>query len=671
MKNVVIAMLAGPLSCTLAWAQDSTAKIQGCVSGACGDAVEPWELTEQINNYIVEMTKLETEWGINFGIAPLAKSNIQDRGTATRFNTALLAQGVSRNLLTGMPYPASNYMRWDGPGYGINDNAALNDPGTLFSPQGLSAQFAATFAEFDGSAPGPNVVTTVVNYDPERPGELAVSRIIAAQYGPNHGQVSASIALGSVDASGNTYIRADDNAAFPPDEIFGQNIFRIDTLSRSAGAINQINVFGASDTADWLVTLQGIVHATPSAIPAGVATRPVYLGGTSLGTAEIAHEVTPGFVSYTSAHLSGSPDHRGNVSWNLPVFFPGSVGTAAMIGKDNPVDLDSRDVLLWGTDINGAVSGSCRLIQPVSLIDNADGTVWPASGLAIDEFQHHVSQVVFTGGNGQVAVGEDTQARVLVATTFAADTTPIGTYFGENPINAIGVARFASDAPCSGVEWTTAAWVDDAGGGKPILDGPGGQPVGKLIQLNALTGGSPVGPSMSSPMIDSAGNVWFVGAIELSVPGTRHLALLRAVYDPSSFSFELDRVLNVGQRFMGRNSNTEYELAFMPLADGNSISSSAVWSGNMLQSAHSAMDSLQLSPVDPRTLGGLVFTGEIIYDVNGDGAFERVTGTGGNPASLDQEYHVLFYLGALSRFARVDASSKVRVPPLSQLSPQQ
>ena len=72
----------------------------------------------------------------------------------------------------------------------------------------------------------------------------------------------------------------------------------------------------------------------------------------------------------------------------------------------------------------------------------------------------------------------------------------------DNPINAMAVARFSPQDPSGTLEWTLASY-NDFPNGKPILDGPGGTAIGQVVELNQVTGGTPFGPSLSAPCIDS------------------------------------------------------------------------------------------------------------------------------------------------------------------------
>ncbi|MFM7283006.1 MAG: hypothetical protein ACKO32_14640, partial [Planctomycetia bacterium] len=122
--------------------------------------------------------------------------------------------------------------------------------------------------------------------------------------------------------------------------------------------------------------------------------------------------------------------------------------------------------------------------------------------------------------------------------------------------------------------------------------------------------------------------------------------LIRAVLDPASFSYKLELVFKQGDVFLGQNSNTPYLIRFLEIADADSVSSGTAFSGNISAAADQNIATSGLSTSSNRTLGGLLINASILYDTNGDGQFIRSTGTGGDPASPDEDYQVLLYVGA-------------------------
>ena len=613
-----------------ALAQDSVSKL----SGLPGDGVDAFSTAEQLNTYVVDLAPFSTSWGTAFGIAPVVKSSHVDPA----FPTGLLGpQAASATLRTNVATPFASYSAWSAKGFGVNNNNTLNTPGTPVATAGLSTlQLAVAFNE--QSLEFEQVVTGIVNIDPSNPDRLYVARIPAAVNEASLGANSANFGYGAIDSHGNVVVRADDFGLLGGNQVFGNNILRVDSLARNTSMLNVIGGSGGSDgpATTFLVTGALDVHNTGSLIPESLAGRPVYIGSNFLS--QYVFESAAGVTSTTTAHLGTSSDHRGNVAFSRASLCAGTAGTAALVGK-NGANL-TRSILLWGVTSNGSVACTRQIEPPATLIDNSTGTTWPATG-SIGEYIHHNSQVAFDGGNGQVSVGADQQGNMIVATAGQKLVSPAN---NANPLGAILVARFNPANPGGPVSWTTAAYNNGATG-KAILDGPGGTAIGRCVGLDLVTGGgaagNPDGPSFSAPFVDSVGNVWFLSAAELFGAGGSDFdtVLLRAVYDPSNFSYELELVVEVGQVFAGQNSATNYQVAFLSIADSNSVGSGTLWSGNGVQSAFNAMSTAGLPTCDPRTLGGLVLSAAITYDVDGDGQFEDPA------ASPDQDYNVLLYIG--------------------------
>jgi hypothetical protein len=242
---------------------------------------------------------------------------------------------------------------------------------------------------------------------------------------------------------------------------------------------------------------------------------------------------------------------------------------------------------------------------------------------------------------------------------------PTDTTTSDWPINYIAVARIDTPADAT-VEWTMAAYNDGTvgipgGTGKAILDGPGGNVIGRLVTLDNVTGGAPLGPSMSSPMMDSVGNLYFISAIEiLNTNGSTNFnsGVIRAVYDPDTFCYELDLLMtlggtpNFGPMFYdplavhGANSDLNWTVNFMGVADSNSIDSGTAFSGNISASAHLGMDPAQITDTrDVRAMGGMVLSVEIVYDSDQDGDLDECSNPF-TPPSDDETYNVLLYLSA-------------------------
>jgi hypothetical protein len=613
--------------------------------GLPGDALSPYDDTEQVNNYVVDLAPFYSSWGTRFGIAPILKSS---KLNASFFNGFINAQAMSHTLKEGAPFVRNSYAYWRGQGFGIN--GSVNTPPMSINTNGfVGNQFALGFSGSEGDAN--NIIGAVVNYLPQRPSRLYVSRVVAGTNAAVAGENRSQFGFGAVDSDGNIIFRADDFGIGGPNPIVGNNWFRVDLAERDGTSLNVIDGSGGSDATatDWVLVSSSTTHGPASVIPEQIAGRSV-IAGTNFNT-EYVFESSPNVLSTSTAHRTGSSDQRGTPFYSDVVVVPndGNVGTMGMFGKD--AGGLTRRILLWGVGSNGAPNGIAQLEPPSTIIDNdpSEGGFSFPNGGNIDEFIHHVSQVGFRGGNGVVSIGMDQAGRALVAVPVVSSVLAPS---GENPINGMAVARFTPGDP-GNAEWTLAAW-NDFPVGKQILDGPDGNPIGQIVELNQVTGGSPFGPSLSAATIDSVGNLWFLSAVEIyprNSPNGRlarpdfDVALVRAVYNPDEFSYQLELVAEVGQVFFGQNSITRWQLRFLSIADNNSVSSGGIWSGNILRTPVSGIDPASLDPADPRTFGGLVLQAQIVYDVNNDGRFIKVTGSGGDPGSLDQEYNCVLFIG--------------------------
>lgn len=630
---LVVGLLAVP-----SFAQDSVANTK---SGLPGDAVSPYDVNEQLNTYIVDMDPFLTSWGTRFGIAPLIKSG---KTNALYFNNQISSQSISAELSQNVTFAYNVYSLWKGKGYGVNDNASLNKPGMPVNVSGtgsIANQFAACISEYgttDNDASGNYVSTAIVNYWPGQPGRLYVGRVESVTNGPTDFDNLAQYGVGAVDEQGNVYFRSDDYGVDPGGPL-DQNIFRVLSNSRNPAVVNYLTVSGPNDAAatDWLVNSPD-THPVPCCVPAVIAGRPMYIG-TNFNN-QYAFESGPNVVSYTNAYLLGaSTDSRGNLSFSKAQIFGSTMGTAAMFAYD--AIGDTRRILLWGLLSNGDVSGNLGIDLPNNITDNEDGNVFPPSPDTIGEFNYHASQTPFRGGNGPVAVHKDVNGDILVAVPVQAYNTTNA----NNPFGAIAVVRFDPANPGSTQEWTTATYIDSGLAGKSILDGPSGNWIGQQAAYFQVTSYAD-GPSMSAPMFDAAGNLWFLSAVALQKASgflDYDVALMRAVYDPVNFSFELEKVVELGQVFHGRNSYTDYMITFLEIADSNSISSGTCWSHNIMQTAWNGMDPATLDQADPRTLGGIVFKAGITYDVNYDEDFNAYPEP--PEVSPDEGYNVLMYIG--------------------------
>jgi hypothetical protein len=643
-------------------AQDSVAKNPGLP----GDAVSPWSLTEQINDFVVDLAPLTTSAGAEFGIAPILKSS----KTASGFFASLISsQGISAHTQTGVPFLGTSYLVWNAAGFGVNGDPTINDaPGTI-SPTGNAVQQAVAFAEFatsDSAASINNIISGIVQFSESDPSRLFVRRIVAATNDDTGATNQSQFGFGAVDSNGVVYFRADDFGLSGANPITGENYLHVQSALRNAGVVNAItSAGGATDGADAAITGVPLAseastngYGTPTGIDSALAGRPVLMGVNRppLGGStpiEYVYEQVAGSITATTAHRAGANDQRGGAHYSSRTLFAGTVGTAAMEVKPG-ASIDTTGISVWGVDVNGNVTGQAVVGMPAIVSDSSalDPYTFPFD----PEFTNYFSQTFFRGGNGQIAVGMDAEGRALVAGPI------VGLGFGAtDPEGGIVVGRFDPANPAGTIEWELAAWNQlglTSNGGKGIYDDMGNR-IGELALLSEVTGGSPQGPSISNPSMDAAGNLWYLAAAQLyrglgadEVTGEADddfdTVLIRAVYDPASFSWQQELVLEQGQVFAGQNSARDWQVRFISIADSNSIDSATIYSGNMNQTAFAgaSIGDYAADPADERNLGGLVLQAEIVYDVNQDGDFIKVTGAGGDPASGDQEYTALLYIGA-------------------------
>ena len=610
-----------------------------------GDALSVYDASEACNAYVLDMVDFTASWGTALRIGPVLKSPAMPN--TLFYNNLISAHAISGDVVAAASYPRGSYQVWSTAGAGINDqiNSA---PGTV-SPSGSSLQFGVAIADFGTSAEGSSyngVHAAVVNYDPANDSRLYVTRLSAAVNGLAGTENRSQMGFGVIDANGNTTFRVDDFGTTGPNKILEDNIFRTRILNRTCGSLNIIDNSGGSDATDWLVVRSVTSYTVPSAIPQSVAGRPVYAGPNY--AAQYAYEVAPNTVVATGSHLQGATDHRGSMPVSPQPFF-GRSGAVATLGVlVYPAGASTADaVSIWDVDTNGNVlNPGAQLVLPTSgtgglgsVTDNNDGfsISGGASGWSFDGYH---SQTGFRGGSGSVALRRTAAGDRLIAGT-AYDLLIGGT---DNPSNAVVVAKH--DTTSGATAWTLAGYYDaNLDAGKAIKDGPGGAVIGQMTGMFKVTGGVPLGPSISQPAFDCAGNCYFVAAAELFTDfgSDFDVVLLRAVYDPANFSYELELLAQSGDTFNGANSATPYQITFINLADSNSIDSASFFAHNVTGACWGGTDPADLDgSTDPRAVGGVLLNSRITYDTNGDGAFDNtvdenyrtvllITGTGAAP----------------------------------------
>ncbi|MFG0316938.1 MAG: hypothetical protein ACF8XB_06685 [Planctomycetota bacterium JB042] len=624
-------------------AQDSLS-LNGCLPG---DGLDLWADStgffgsEQVNDYVVDVATLTTSWGTDFAIAPIAKTS---KGNFNFFNHLMGAQAMSRDVLGAHSFAADQYMVWSGPGFGVHNDPGTNSPGAMIDTSNArGAQFAAAFREFgntDFNASSVGAVTTIVNVDPTDTGRLFVRRVQSLTNACDNVSDLATFGMGGVDAEGTTAIRADGFGIVAggcgASILTGNNIYLVDAANRNPAVRNVSDDAGSlldAAATNWIVQQSGTTHTCPTLIPSSVTGgAPIYIGadfnnGYVRGT-------TNTNVTSDQTHLAvGTAGTRGNLGYTTDNFalLNSSGGLGAMIA-DTGGSTDSINI--FGVNTSGAVTGKMLQTLPATITDNATGF----SNLpGANEIDHYHSQVPFQGGNGNIALRVDALGNLLAATAVDHPNDSGAQHDGQY----LAVCRVD---PFGTASWTMAGYNNpNTGSGKPILNAPsafGGTPIGQMVPRSVL---GLAGPSVSAPMFDSAGNVWFLSSIELTFTSTFTTGLLRAVYDPATFSYELELVLTVGDIFPGLNSGRNWILTDLRLADSNSVDSATAWSGNIADDAFMGYDRSHFVPADPRTNGGLVLQGRALYDADNDGVFEDDCV---NAGGLDEEYRVLLYIGS-------------------------
>ncbi|GJQ29330.1 MAG: hypothetical protein HBSAPP03_12140 [Phycisphaerae bacterium] len=665
-------MLSLVIASGTAVAQDSVSRNANGGNGLPGDATAPWATAYARVSYVLDLAPLQGSWGTPFGIGPVLKAG---RINQSRFTAYNLAPTLSPSARLSQPYPASSFARWSAAGGGIHtteNNTALN---TAVTPVGTATRFAIAALDVDEMLSGSSVYFANVLYgahvafDPAVPDRLYITRVTAAHNTSGPAVLDRSqFGLGAIDADGNLVFRADSfGSAGPATALLqGDNILRVRLPARST-APNLIDASGASQAAstDWIAQNHPVTLAAPAAIPADLAGLSRAVVADFAGNLRL--EVSPNTTTPTTAHRPGALDHRGSPAISAAQVFPNTAATGGMLTRSTGGGGKVDSISLWGHAATGILTSPVTLTLPASLTDACDAFAWPIAG---GGFRGYDSQITFRGGVGPMAIGKDAAGRGLAAGVIYAGSTP-------NPAagtNAIAVVRFNPANPVASAQWTVAAWVDAATmTGKNILgdfgaDGAPGSgdagegdgqinaldaPIGRLAGLHESSLGL-VGPSLSCPALDAAGNLYFIASSALkrwtgaAVVTDFDIALVRAVYDPDSFCYKLERLLRVGDVIAGRNAARNYRIASLSLADSDSVSSAALFSGSVASTAWNNLDPASLQPASPLALGGLVFIARVVYDVDQDGLFIDPTLPGANNASVDEAYNVTLYLGNIT-----------------------
>ncbi len=630
----IAALIATAGMCASALAQDS---VSANLGGLPGDALNPWN--DNNAAYVVDLAPLVTSGGHTFGAGILLKTTQTD---PMFFNNLGSSSTISTDTLNNVPFSQTSYSVWNTAGAGIN--ALMNTaPGSVSAPASGS-QFSVAWSEFGTSSSGNSyngMIGAIVNFDPADPNRLYVDRKMVAVNSSSELVVDSSQLGGvSVDANGNVYYRGDDFNVTGPNALMGNNIFRTRMADRAPGVQNFISLGGTLDATDHIIQNGGTVYVVPNNLPASIAGGNGLYAGVNFNS-EYVYGSDFGMTTATSAHFDTSGGQLGsgrgaNGFAAVDALGIGAVGTYGQYAKD--INNATRTFNLWGVDATGAVVGAKAWDVPSTVVDNDDGFSLTYGSFA--EFTNYLGSTPFRGGVGNVAVGTDKDGHGVFAATIAENG------LSNDLSTQIIVGRYNADLNTT--EFTFAAYIDllnlgtqDAG--KPIFDDMGVE-IGQLVNLDAVTGGTPLGPSMSAPTIDAAGNVWFIGAVELYdrfVGGGSDFdgALLRSVLDPVTFSYRLELVLENGSRIMGMNSDREYMINFLGSATAaGGPNPGSMWSNNASSSSWNNVDISATEPGDTRSNGGVIVSTSVTYDIDGDGVFDAALGG-------DEAYSVAIYIG--------------------------
>jgi hypothetical protein len=671
-----------------------------------GDAVSAYAAggtsgtTEQSNSYVVDTALKRSSWGQRFVLAPLVKSSattsLTATGSAPFFNHLIASTTASASFSARGPLVRTAYSQWTSAGQGIN--AVRNTAPTSLAVTDLQGQtFGSAFLEFGPGADGTwgtgddenNIIAALTSVRPRSTSRLYVARVMAAANKLGTAAGNATLGLGSIDNAGFVHFSGDGlNMSLGANPILNKRLFRVNALARSNSIASAISESGGSDApatsalANSLITL-----TTPSILPSDIAGRPVLLGLDLAGNYQA--EQTAGAVTLSTAHLPAGASARGSIGLTPYTFGPlgaTSVSTGAVIARA-PATTKTRALSAWGIAPNGAPTANLLVQMPTTtgvLIDR-DDSFDPALAFGSpenQEFTNYQSQAVFRGANGPAAVTVLASGDMLLAATVAA--TGGGAAVPQSMNGYIAVARVPA-GNTGNVTWTIAAHTGNSAGaagglskkiygdnGADGLPGTGdegendgtvdGAPIGELALNSEVFPGATGGPSISAPAFDSAGNVYFMSAIELFQVNQprRTVGLLRANLDPATNAYKLELLAQIGDVLPGVNSQRNYQIQFLSVADSDSIDSGSIWSSSSVQTPLAHISRASLPYASPLSLGALVFRAKLTYDVNNDGSYVDPTGPGG--VAGDESYNVLLALLPQRAAADIAGAGQVPVP---------
>jgi len=657
-------------------AQDSVA----VASGLPGDSPSAYQTTSgdsrQILRFAVDLAPKTSSWGGKYAIGPVIKASRSN--TSGYFDQLIGAQAVSARFATGPLSSNQNYLLWSAaPGTGVNppSNTLATQP--FPGANRVGQHFGLAFMEFGAGADAAfgtgdddnGVIGATIDFQYRRPNRLYVQRIVAAANKPSAtASGTASFGIGAVDEVGNVHIYSDGFGMTATSRVTARALLRVRMLSRGVGVVNTVQGAGSAialgDAASTDIIRAGsVIDTVPAIISAGLpggAGRPVLLATDLIGN--FVYESSAASASTTAAYLpgtGGSP--RGSVCFIPQVYTPvapsagGGVGTCATLIRTNN-NTTTRAIQVFGVASDGSVGGTAGVALPSAagvVVDRDDGFD-PGAALTpmtAHEFTNYASQASFRGGNSQVAMVQLPSGDMLVAATVAANGG--GSAVPQSQDNYIAVARLpaAGGAPT----WTIAAHTGASGfvgtgtgvasktiWGRTLPTDPLA-PIGRLARFTEVNGAASSGPSISSPALDLAGNLYFMATIGLTGPTTTFTTgLLRANFDPATNAYRLELLTSIGDVLPGLNSGKNYQVQYLGVADADSVDSGSVFSSSIVQDTVAGTAPMGASApyASPRSLGALVLRAKIVYDMNGDGAYADPSGGGAATSSPDQAYNV-------------------------------
>lgn len=536
--------------------------------------------------YVVDLKPIAGSWGTPYFVGPVLKASADND---PMFSTQILgSSALSPDQLTSLIFAPTSYALWTAPGQGVNptQNSA---PGSV-SISGYDRQFAIGLSDLSMSAT--NALGALVGQDTAAPSRLYVERVVAATSRPTlGGDDTATLSLGAIDAHGNLYFRADNFNAPSSISITGENILRAALPLRSNSVNTLLNVGSGNFVSDaaatsFVLNNEIVTTNTPACIPQSAAGSPL---GAIL---DFAGKYRPNGGAGVTSHLaSGIAAHRGNPAFSLQT--ASGVGTIASLARSTSGGGLVDSINLFSVNASGSVvwTGSATLPTNIS-----DGVGFTTNSAGDAQFLQYLSQTSFRGGNGQAAVTRVGSTRMAAAT--ATDPTD-----GE----FIAVASFTGGTPA----WTVAAHI-----GKPVLDGPTGNPIGTIAAFSPA--------ALSAPGLDVLGNVYFTARFDPTV-GPDTTGFFKAVNTGSGYRLEL--LLKAGDSIAGANSNRTYTIEDLFLADSDSIASGSFFSSSVLQPRLPGAPAALAA--DSHAFGGAIVGAKITY----------------NNAGTPEPYQALLFIG--------------------------